>query len=624
MADDQVRRALLDAQRTLTGMEFGVRPTGFALPIEGHVYARGTTLPLMVQQMTQRASGLFVPSNATAEKYPIDLMATYLTGEEIFGQKLPVALDRLVLAATPRRTGIEFCVSLMRRIDDTRGDWRRLEGELIDEWFTPEGGRRVKAILGQGSRRLVTSQGVLTLLKRVLQSCPEAVDEPALPSDLTVAYFGLTDSLHEVEVRDGESVEEAERRLLAAEIVSNQWFNTDQDIVGLLARHQTRWADTPRDLNPRQLFQAATGLSLTLVQNVALALWAVSQGGSIWTTADELVSSLTLDGKEVQAVLDYLSASPDRLGELLSADEAREGADWSFSAFEQYPLIADDGGVVIISSSLLLRRVFSWTSTWDVRSSSRLTSKTKQHFTQLVRDRAESQIRVAFADMYPEAAGKRVYDEGDQGNAYSTGKQLPERADLVVDDVDSWLVVEITSSMPTRETVAATTTEAFIDDLLKLLAKVRQIDSSIRLLRGDESALTGHSARPRQFIPVLVCTEGFPVNPMTVSELERQTAAEGLLAGDDVLGLRVVSSEDLEVAQAYTETDHVTLVSLLRDHAASGLRSADLRSYIIAERHPTRLRPMRLDATVDVAFAELMDALVLEPPHEPAPLSESE
>ena len=177
---------------------------------------------------------------------------------------------------------------------------------------------------------------------------------------------------------------------------------------------------------------------------------------------------------------------------------------------------------------------------------------------------------------------------------------------MAIDDVESWLIVEITSTMPRREAIVGVDAEAFLEDLDKLLAKVRQIDSSISLIRADETALTGHATRPRRFLPVLVCTEGFPVNPITMSELERRCDAESLLQGDDVQGLRLLTHEDLEAAEALMETHGVSLSALLEDHANSSLRAMDLRSYILASRNPIRLRPTRLDEATDAAFESLM------------------
>jgi hypothetical protein len=610
-SDEAIRRRLVEAQQVLATGLHGMVEAGLVVPEEGRAYALGTTLPLLLPpRMVALPSGLVVPASAAATKYPIDLIATYITGREVFGRSLSREVARRALRFVPRQRGIAFCAQLMRRHESDRHNLESLDHQLVDEWFVEEHRPRLHAMLTADKRRLLTEQGVLTLLKQVLADCESAPAEPDSGDEgLIAAYFILLDHLRAIDDDDSGSLTDVGRRQLAAEMVSNQWFNTDVDIVGLLARHAQRWASGDADeAEPREEYQRCTGLELRLAEMVVLALWAVSNGGTIWTTAETLVAATDLPVADAQAVLDLLSASPEDLRARIERDDLGGGVrDWNFSVFEQYPLIADDGGVVIVSPQLLLRRVFSWTAIWDVASSD--LAMNKRVFVRMMRHRAEGAVRAAFEAMFPVGAGKRLYDEDDQAEAFAKG-DLPKRADFVVDDVDCWLVVEITSSMPTRETVASLRDDAYLDDIEKLVEKVRQIDSSIGLLRADESALTNAEPRPRRFIPMLVCTEGFPVNPVTIGDLTRRIEEEGLLDGADVELLRVLSSQDVEAAEAFMESEGVRLAELLQAHIASGLRDQDLRSYLIAERRPTRIRPRRFDAVTDDAFGPLMESLV--------------
>ncbi len=606
MTDGEVTREELQrVESLLAGSPLASR-NELLIPDPQQAYAEGTTVPLLFRTMSQTSSGLFVPTTVVAEAYPIDLMAVYLTWTEISGQRWPAEVARDRLSRVSRAAGIAFCAQLMQALNRQDADIAVLEQQLIREWFQPDMAVRVRTWLSQGRRRLISEQGVLTLLKRVLQWSPEDGDIPTL-DDLVMPYFVLADHLREIPVTGADEPTPEGRRILAAEVVSNQWFNADRDVVGALARHAHRWADTddPKD-SPRRLFADAAGFELQLLEHVTLALWAVAQAGTLAVTSAQLAEQLSYPLADVEAALRHLSRSPAELAELVAEDEAREGFDWSFSAFERFPVINDAGQFVVYAPNLLLRRVFSWTATWDVREhlGTRGTA-----YTQLVQRRAEGNVRGAFQGMYPDVPTKRLYTEDDQALAFSTSGGPPSRADLVIDDVDAWLVVEITTSMPTRQTIAAADPDAYLQDVEKLLAKLRQIDSSIKLLREREALLTGHAGRARRFLPVLVCTEGFPVNPMTISELEERAADLGLLQGPDVAPLRLLSNEDLEAAEALVETHGVTLSELLLDHASSGLRSSDLRSYIIAVRHPTRIRPSRLDAVTDEAFGPIIERL---------------
>ncbi len=602
---------LVALERTLRGQAWGMPSTGILVPNDGTIYAEGTTVPLLAQQMTQTASGLFLPEAATRATYPIDLIAVYVTGEEVFGFKVPIEIVRDRLSRVPRQVGIPFCIKLLRQLDPMGGSGE-VDSDLIDEWFRPEVRPRIRALLQleSGRRRLVTEQGVLTLLKRVLEWSPGGSPPHVDGADLVLAYFCLLDGLPGAP-DDPESLPSASQQLaVAADVVSSQWFNADRDPVWLLYRHRLRWSeDSEAAVSPRQMFESAVGIPLADVEIVTMALWAIAVSGTPFATAETIAVATALGVDRVQQVLHHLSKSTEDFAQGIGSRHDHQHDAWQFELFERFPLIAVEGGVLTISPSLLLRRTFSWTCIWDVLDQgSGHDQSSRGRFKNLVEDRAERIVREQFSALYPDTPTQRVFGEVEQARAYSVGGATPKRADLLVDVADAWLVVEITSTMPTRDTVIAARDDAYLSDVAKLVNKVRQINSSIGLLRGGESQLTGYPGRPRTYLPLLVCTEGFPVNPMTVSALEERITEEGLLAGADVEPLRLITGDDLLLAEAVIETSGITLVELLRDHARSGLHRVDLRSFIIDARLATRIRPTRLDGTVEAAFGRLLAA----------------
>lgn len=584
-------------------------PSGLVVPDEARLYAEGTTVPLLARPLAQTATGLFVPATAVAETYPLDLMGVYLTGEDVFGQRVPLDAVRLRLESVPRQAGIAFCAHLMRRLDSIGGE-PDLDSVLIDEWFLPYARPRVRALLADesGRRRLLAGQGVLALLKRVLAWCTDSDTPTVDPSLLVSSYFMLLDHLPGADDDPDAELTESRQVELAADITSNQWFYAERDPVWLMFRHRRRWHDGGIDPSPRAMFQTSTGLTMDAAERVVLALWAIAQSGSLFVKPEGVVAALPID--EVERVMHHLARSADEFKQLIDAEEGAEAPAWEFSMFERFPLLRIGGGYLVISPSLLLRRVFSWTSAWDVLSDTRNnTVAVHGRFKSLLGKRAEQVVREQFAAIYPDIPSKRVYDEDDQKHAYARGGQIPKRADLVVDCSDAWLVVEVTSSMPRRDTITASRSDAHLWDIEKLVDEVRQIDSSIALLRTDETALTGYAARPRTFLPVLVCTEGFPVNPMTISALMDAIAREDLLIGNDIESLRVLTGDDLLIAEAVIESSGQSLIELLRQHASSGLQRADLRSFIIDTRRATRLRPSRIDGTLTETLQPLFDAV---------------
>ena len=277
----------------------------------------------------------------------------------------------------------------------------------MDEWFAPEARPRIRSMLS-ANRRLITEQGALQLLKRALLWCSDDETAEWRLSDLVISYFAISDGFaHVAGAEEAPSLDEHAQRSLAAEVFSNQWFNAPRDLVGSFARHSFRWADSPDvDVQPRQLYREATGVELSVVEDLALALWAIAMGGQVVVTIGALAESTGYSEADVEAALGLISADPDQLRALVEEHEGREGLEWSFSAFERYPLISDGDARVIYAPNLLIRRVFSWTSTFDVRAAlgARATP-----FIQLMQQRSEAQVRAAFDGMFPDSPTQRVY-----------------------------------------------------------------------------------------------------------------------------------------------------------------------------------------------------------------------
>jgi hypothetical protein len=152
----------------------------------------------------------------------------------------------------------------------------------------------------------------------------------------------------------------------------------------------------------------------------------------------------------------------------------------------------------------------------------------------------------------PAAAGiRRIYGEDDIQHA------LPgvRNADAVIGYGDAWVVSEISTRKLTRATTIALEPEALAEDLrLGVGDKVEQLDATIRQLIDDESRLTGDQPQPRRrYVPVLLATEGFPTNPMTMTAVHERLAARGLLADPPVGPLHVVDQEEMTMVEAIVE-----------------------------------------------------------------------
>ena len=99
------------------------------------------------------------------------------------------------------------------------------------------------------------------------------------------------------------------------------------------------------------------------------------------------------------------------------------------------------------------------------------------------------------------------------------------------------------------------------------LSEGRAARPTIRAIRENESRLTGApQVTGRRFVPVLVATEGFPVNPMTTAAIEREIAYRHLLESGLVWRLQIIDQEELDMIENVVETGQAGFLELLDGH----------------------------------------------------------
>ena len=114
----------------------------------------------------------------------------------------------------------------------------------------------------------------------------------------------------------------------------------------------------------------------------------------------------------------------------------------------------------------------------------------------------------------------------------------------------------------------------------------------ISALTADEEELTGAPRVPgRRYIPALVVTEGFPVNPMTAVVIRQELRARGLLQGRLVGPLLIVDQEELDMVESLTETGEASMLGLLDGWSDSPLRNMPVARAPAASRRWRRHGP---------------------------------
>lgn len=478
---------------------------------------------------------------------------------------------------------------------------------------------RVLNNLRDPSATFIAPQAWFALAKLACRVSGDALVPGTVPGDLHYAALVMAQHLG-TDFDTTEPVVGADPGPFSRELVANQVFNSKPSEAHLLARFARRWLEMPdeRSDDPlvvplREVFEEVTGVPLHDFMMVGTGLWAASCGGTPHVLPGYF-DALGLSSTRQDAALALISADVPTFRALVMKETREFGLEWAMSTFSQYPVVRlYDGSHLVLDPALVLRRVFGWLPLFDITSRLKTRGAAGRRRANQVIGCAQHLSEVYAHEILESAlAGgpvTRLYDSHDLLNAFAApGRRV---ADAAVDYGDGWVVVETTTSQLRRETVAGLDDETLAKDLDKLIGEVEQIDSTIRSLRDSESVLTGRPAIDgRRFTPVLVVTEGFPVNPVSLTHLRERAAAKGFLAGADTDPLEALDVEELEIVEALQESGGPNLRDLLRAKQASNFHHDSLRNYVIFEVSDQLRHPRRLDKLWDQVFKPALEQLV--------------
>jgi hypothetical protein len=608
--DEELQRL----QRLFTGRQPADSADYLFVPEPSVPYIRGSAARSLAPRFVPLQSGLLVPVGARRGPAPIDMVGTYLTAEDI---GLPIGLSHALrwMGGWQREAVLRAVAFLLAQRHAIGAQPTELDRELAG-WLFTEPTRELVLNLLRGRRSLLSPQALLIVAKAALQISPENGDEELeffVPAVLAIQQ-GLTAPGED----RGEHLSPGGR--LFREIVRSQAFYSDTYERVHTTTFQTRWRDLPPMMSEPRMdlvaeFEAATGVMLDDFTALGIGLWA----RTIETTGQPIplafLSSFRWDAERLERALGLISRRPTELGELLERDEERlQGFSWTFDRLRQFPVIRlDDERVLVLSPRLLLERVMGWLPIFDVRQAWRdrgddTRSARLMTFFERV---CERQALDAVRSIGRGGPGRRVYEEDELRAAFGADRRV---ADAVFDAGSAWIVVEVSTHQLNQRARAGDSEADLARDLeLGIYQKAEQLDSTIAALVEDEERLTRYQAiAGRRFVPVLVATEGFPVNPMTTAVIERELAERGLLQGNLVDRIRILDLEELELVEGIAESGQTAFLELLRDWDGSTLRSMDFKTWIWSTPLETRT-PSRLDGAFRRAWEPAARALGVDP-----------
>ena len=404
---------------------------------------------------------------------------------------------------------------------------------------------------------------------------------------------------------------------LFRQVVASHDFGSARDEATTIAHHHQRWvrlagahASEAGAVDLHAAFREATGIDKDDFTAVALAIWAHCEVRASYPMAAAALDSFSISRDVVDRALGLIARTADEFRTLILDTPPAFRTEWSFDVLRRYPLLRlDNGDILVLSKRLLIERVYGWLPIFDLTAGLKAARRKKDA------DRAERWLRHlceidALAGLSNVAGPSRFYGEDAIQRAFGTAEQ---NADAAIEYADSWVVFEIGTHQLTRATVVAGSPDALESDLrFGIDEKAAQLDATIRELIADESRLTGHSPlRRRRFVPVLVLTEGFPVNPMTTTAVRERLRDARLFADPRIGPLHIVDQEELDMAEAIAENDGPSLLQLLEAHERSSLADSGFKNWLILERGRGTgpRRPRRLEAVRHEAWLPAVERL---------------
>lgn len=553
-------------------------------------------------------SGILVPEDTFRAAAPIDRVATFVTDEEIFGQRIPDAVFEEMLGRVPTELAFEFVGAVMaeyRKPGTAKAD---VDRALVDVWFNEPIRSQVHRLLNSGNRVLVAPQALFVLLKQVLlrdSDEPTGESQAPLPA-LLIAVMSNLGIYDDVQIADEDYVVATTPGRLGRELIANQHLNGEVDFANLLARFHARWLSAD-STDLEQLYGRVTGVPLRDFLTVALIFWAANVNGQV-IVPELYFSTLEWPEDRLSSALALICCDVGTMRDLVVAEVEHGGLEWTMSTFERYPVARlSSDSYVVLDPGMLTKRAFGWLPLFDVtsvlrESSNRADRKLADQAEQKVRRLGEDYILTILEGMCGSET-RRVYRDDSLRKSF-LGRKI---ADAAISYGDSWIIVEVTTMQLRRDSVYALSDEAIEADFEKMIEEVRQIHATIEDLRDRESDLTHlpNSVPSRTFYPLLVMTEGFPVNPISVTVIRERAAASGLLQDSDIAPLEVIDTVELEMIESLQEHGGPSLRDLLRDKRSAGLWRASMRQYILDER---QLKPTR-SQRVQRLWSGLIDSL---------------
>lgn len=556
---------------------------------------------------------------------PLGLAATYLTIGDLLPPPAP-GLEHVVLrlAAIPIERTLDWVGRMLAPSGLGGTSWAAHQQTLAAQWFDQRtsAGAKARSLVVSGQRILLAPQVLLLLARLALEHgsrrSPSDEDRPAPVSErvhslieamLMLAHHMGAQRRHNDDRRHDSNgvlvLGDDKVTDLEVALAANILMNRRPHPASVFDRFARRWLEIPTEGSTRSQavdlvgeFEAGTGVALGDMTLVASALWARTIGDRGPRAGSDELQELGLRADRVNRVLSLIGGTVDELRqESRNADQALD-PEFDISLFSRRPVIRlANGGLLVVSPTLLLERAFGWLPRWDMtggleaqRDGGR---KRAARALGLLQETTEIHAVESLTAAGIAGAVSNVYSNDAIQAAFGT--KAPN-ADCALAWPEDWVVAEVSSRPVGRQTAGAASAAALIDEMNKSIEnKARQLDGTIAAIRADEELLTDAPMdlrHTRRFWPLLVTSEGFPVYPLLNFRIRAMLREAGYLTGSDTADLIVLDTEALEAVEAVGQAGGPSLPLLLAEHAASDMSDFGFKEWLLithSNRVPTRV-----------------------------------
>jgi hypothetical protein len=431
----------------------------------------------------------------------------------------------------------------------------------------PELFAQTKDLRAQGFR-ICSPQAFLALAKLAIESGSRDQNSPSMPVTLQVSIaMCLQDHF-------GETTGPDNSLSLAMELVANNWLHRRLDPTTELNRFQERWlSEDPRSISIRKLFVEQVGFDVELMCNLGIGL-------ATMNIDKQEAFFVGIDEAEVLEPIGLISADAERLREEISLVPQRKNTVWHFSFFHRFPIYRClDGRYVVIQNAMLLRRTMGWPLVYDA-----LYSNPHVNNRAVVSQIEKMAEEVAYEKIYGtlnKAWPGRVVSEKTLMEVF--GGIGVQTADLAVEFADAWLVIEISARRASYKALDALDEKDYND-------LVEQIAEEAAQAVATSKNLVSHSQNPSErfrFIvptskmyPLVILTEGFPVNPFLVRDVRNRV--EQLVSGpiSGVVPVEIVDAKEMDDLLWLSQTHGISIIQILEEKTLSNFWSDSMNNFL--------------------------------------------